>query len=171
VQEVDTMRFWTRFLTLAAAGVLLGLGAAPVRAQSTEPIPDPVPLTITLTTDGVYYRSGQPVRIKMVIRNNGVAPITLRFNTSQRYDFLVRRVPDRAVVWQWSFNRYFLLTLGAETLDPGETREVAEVWNQQTNAGQPVLTGIYRLEGIVTSFDPAPLLSNPTFIQIGLRLP
>jgi Intracellular proteinase inhibitor len=164
------MRFWTRYLTLAAASVLLALVAAPVRAQMNEPIPDPVPLTITLTTDGAFYRSGQVVQMKMTIRNLGAEPITLRFNTSQRYDFVVRRVPDGAVVWQWSFNRYFLLSLGAETLAPGESREVIEVWNQQTNAGQPVPTGTYRLEGIVTSSDPAPLLSNPTFIQIGRRL-
>src|SRR5262249_42369325 len=114
VQEGKTMRFWTRSLTLAAASVLLALAASPVRAQAADPIPDPVPLTITLATDGVYYRAGQPVRLKMTIRNTGAEPITLRFNTSQRYDFVARRVPDGPILWQWSFNRYFLLTLGAE---------------------------------------------------------
>jgi hypothetical protein len=160
------MTLWRSLLSLAVASVLFAICPATGWAQATEP----VPVTVTLTTDKVYYRLGDPVVMTMTIRNVGTQPVTLKFNSSQRYDFFVRHIPTNQVVWQWSFDRFFLWVLGGETLQPGETRVVKEEWRQSKNGGGQVPTGTYRLDGIVTSFDPAAIPSNPTFIQIGLRL-
>jgi hypothetical protein len=134
------------------------------------------PVTVTLATDRVYYRTGEPVVMRLTIRNVGTEPVTLNFSSSQRYDFVVRHVVTGEVVWNWSFDRYFLWVLGAVTLDPGETWVIAEEWKQQTNPGNQVRTGIYRLEGVIPTWspelnwEPRPLLSSWSFIQIGRRL-
>lgn len=172
------MRRWAGVLSLVLASVVCVAGA-PARAQMVfapgaaivqEPVAPPPPIMVTLATEKVYYRPGEPVVMRLVVRNVGAHPVTLRYGSSQRYDFLVRHVPSGEVVWQWSFNRYFLWVLGAETLEPGETRIVMEEWRQQSNAGGPVRTGIYRLEALLPTYEPDPLPSNWTFITIGRRL-
>ena len=164
------MHLWQRVVALAAASVLFASTQFPVWAQADPSEPEPVPVIVTLTTDKVYYRPGEPVIVTMTVRNIGSDPVTLRFNSSQRYDFFARQVPSGQVVWQWSFGKYFLWVLGAETLLPGETRVLTEEWKQQTNSNAQVPTGIYRLDGVVTCSTPAAISSNPAFIQIGRRL-
>lgn len=164
------MHLWQRVVALAVAGVLFVLTQVPGWAQSDIPEPDPVPVTVTLTTDKIYYRPGEPVILTMTVRNIGSQPVTLLFNASQRYDFLIRHVPTGQVVWQWSLGKQFLWVLGTETLQPGEVRVVKEEWKQLSNANALVPTGFYRLDSVVTSSTPAALPSNPGFIQIGRRL-
>jgi hypothetical protein len=130
----------------------------------------PPPIVVTLTTDKVYHRPGEAVVMTMTVRNVGLEPILLQFGSSQRFDFFVRHVPSNEVVWQWSFGRQFLWVMGGETLEPGETRIFKEEWKQVNNANAKVPTGLYKLEGVVTSYEPAALLSNPAFIQIARRL-
>jgi hypothetical protein len=163
-------------LSLALASVLMFAGMLPARAQMVLPQPAASPVTVTLSTDRVYYRPGEPVVMRLTIRNTGTEPVTLHFSSSQRYDFAVRNVVTGELVWNWSFDRYFLWVLGAETLEPGETRVIAEEWKQQSNLGNQVRTGIYRLEGVLPTWtpepdwEPNPMLSNWSFIQIGRRL-
>lgn len=164
------MKPWTGVLSLAVASVLIFAGLLPARAQTETPERLPPPVTVTLTTDRVYYRPGEPVVMRLVLRNVGTEPVTLFFPSSQRYDFVVRHITTGEVVWNWSFDRYFLFVMGAETLAPGETRVMTEEWKQQTNAGSQVRTGIYRLESVLPTWDPEPMPSNWTFIQIGRRL-
>jgi hypothetical protein len=161
------MRHWTGVFSLAVASVLMIAGMRPARAQMGTPQPSSPPVTVTLSTDRVYYRPGEPVVMRITVRNVGTEPVTLRFPSSQRYDFVVRHITTGEVVWQWSFNRYFLWVLGTETLEPGEMRVLQEEWKQQTNLGNQVKTGIYRLEAVLPTWEPEPMLSNWSFIQVG----
>jgi hypothetical protein len=168
VQEDCLMRLWTGVLSLALASVLMIVGMLPARAQMMDE-PEPLPVTVSLATDRIYYRPGEPVVMRITVRNVGTETVTLRFPSSQRYDFVVRHITGE-VVWQWSANRYFLWVLGAETLEPGETRVITEEWKQQNNLGNQVRTGIYRLESVLPTWEPEPMLSNWSFIQVGRRL-
>lgn len=169
------MRVWTGMQSLALASVLMIVGMLPARAQVIGTDAPPPSVKVSLSTDRVYHRPGEPVVMKMTIRNVGIDPVTLHFSSSQRYDFVVRNVVTGEVVWNWSFNRYFLWVLGAATLQPGETWVIAEEWKQQNNLGNQVKTGIYRIESVLPAWqldpwEPAAILSNWSFVQIGRRL-
>lgn len=145
-------------------------GTPSARAQETDQPSSPPTVTVSLATDRIYYRAGDPVLMRMTIKNVGTEPTTLRFGSSQRFDFVVRHITTGEVVWQWSFDRYFLWVLGGATLQPGESWVITEEWKQQNNGGNQVRTGIYRLEGVLPIWDPGPMMSNWSFIQIGRRL-
>jgi Intracellular proteinase inhibitor len=162
------MRPTYRFVLLAtAAAVILVASAAQaaerecVGAPPDETVSAQAPVAVTLTTDRVVYLPGQPVRMTLTLRNMGTTPVTLRFANSQTYDLRIRHVPSGAVVWQWSWHRVFLQVLLEQTLLPGETREVIAVWMPQ------VPPSCYRVEAVVTSYDPGPFASNPRWVQIG----
>ncbi|MCS7252601.1 MAG: carboxypeptidase regulatory-like domain-containing protein [Armatimonadota bacterium] len=96
---------------------------------------------------------GEPVKMKLILRNRGNEPVKLSFRTGQRYDFIVRNM-DGEVVWQWSHGKAFIQVLGEIELHPGEEKSFVEEWAQVDNNGNQVGAGEYEVEGIVTS-DPA----------------
>ena len=84
--------------------------------------PGPVvpPVELALEADREVYDRYEPVRLTLTLTNRGRNPVTLRFPTSQRYDF---RVMDShgTMLWRWSDGRAFAQVSGQEILESGGT--------------------------------------------------
>lgn len=102
-------------------------------------------LLLILFTDKDSYQPGQTIGLNLVKVNIGNSPIELNYNTSQRVDFIARRFGQQ--VWQWSRGRNFAQVIGKVELAPGEASVYQESWNQRSNEGQQVESGIYQIIG------------------------
>lgn len=111
-----------------------------------------ITLMVELDMPG-QVKVGEPVTMKLIVRNEGDEPITLRFNTGQRYDFIVRDMEGN-VVWQWSRDKAFIQVIGEVTIQPNGELTFVETWTQVDNEGNKVGAGEYEVEGIVTSEEP-----------------
>lgn len=98
------------------------------------------------TTNRMLYLRGQPVQLRLVKTNISNRPITLTYNTAQRFDFYVRRGISGPVVWQWSEDRVFAQVVERVTLAPGQSQVFSATWDQRTNAGNLVQPGLYTVQ-------------------------
>ncbi len=128
-----------RLLVLLATALLASAGPTHV-VRGTE-------VEVALSTDRSRYERGEPVFLRLTVRNRGLAPALLEFATAQRYDFRVLQ-PDGRLVWQWSHDKVFAQVLGTLRLQPQQTRIYTERWDQVDNEGRPVPPGRYVVEGI-----------------------
>jgi hypothetical protein len=97
--------------------------------------------------------SSMPVVMRLKACNDTNSNITLKFSTSQRYDFEVKNSSDQ-VVWRWSADKRFQQAEGSETFSPGCRLLGEESWNTTQNDGRPAPPGSYDVTGIVTYRDP-----------------
>jgi LysM repeat protein len=121
-------------------------------------VPSPRPLTnfatrqigdllYVISTDRALYRRNQPVRITLVKTNISTRPVTLRYSTTQRFDFIVRRGISGRIVWQWSDDRVFGQVVETIILQPGQSQVFRAIWDQRTNQGQSAGTGVFTVQG------------------------
>ncbi len=103
-------------------------------------------LTVRLTTDRDSYEGDQPIRLQLVLENEGSEPVTLQFTTSQRYDFEIRSAEDE-LVWRWSDEMGFAQMLGSEIVEPGGRLRYEEEFSMALDAGT------YRVIGYITARD------------------
>lgn len=92
------------------------------------------------------FRRGEPVPItlyKVNITNN---PITLRYNTGQRFELVVRRAADQVEVWRYSRGRFFTQQSGTVTIRPNQFAIYRYTWDQINNLGNQVAAGNFILE-------------------------
>jgi hypothetical protein len=73
-------------------------------------------------------------------------PVTLEFNSGQRYDFLILDAGGRTV-WQWSSDRMFAQMVGSEVLAPGKGLQYRAVWNPAGKRGSFVGVGRLTVRG------------------------
>lgn len=104
-------------------------------------------LLYVLSTDRMLYRRNQPVRITLVKTNVADVPIALRYPTAQRFDFYVRRSTAGRVLWQWSGDRVFAQVVERITLQPEQSQVFRATWDQRTNEGELVGTGVFTVQG------------------------
>lgn len=139
--------------TLAASFSLLILmaGCSQPSGQAPEgPGRQPKGLTIDLQVgDGETARAGEPVALLLVLTASG--PVTLQFNSGQRFDFIIRA--DGEEVWRWSEDQFFTQALGEESLSAGDELRYDAQWT-------PEEEGSYGVLGTVTA-------SNPDLIEEG----
>jgi hypothetical protein len=93
-----------------------------------------------------------PDSVQLILHatNPTPGPLTLDFNTAQRYDFAILDTGGREV-WRWSAERMFAQATGSERLEPGATVEYRGVWatpkpGRYVARGSVVATG-RQLEG------------------------
>lgn len=98
------------------------------------------------STNQMLYQRGQPVQLQLVKTNISNRPITLTYNTAQRFDFFVRRGTAGPVVWQWSRGRVFAQVVQRVTLAPGQSQVFTATWDQRTNEGNRVQPGLYTVQ-------------------------
>ncbi|CCO08754.1 BsuPI-related putative proteinase inhibitor [Desulforamulus hydrothermalis] len=122
-------------------------------------------LLYILLLDQQVYRPGQEVRITLNKVNVSNRTITLRYNTGQRFELVVRRAADNAEVWRYSRGRLFIQQSAVVTIRPNQTAIYRYVWDQRDDAGRQVRPGDYVLE----AFNVARGLQN-TAIRIRLRI-
>jgi len=98
------------------------------------------------STNRMLYQRGQPVQLQLVKTNISNRPITLTYNTAQRFDFFVRRGTAGPVVWRWSADRFFAQVTQRVTLAPGQSQVFTATWDQRTNQGNRVQPGLYTVQ-------------------------
>ncbi len=108
-------------------------------------------LLYTIDTGDNWYRQGEEVLITLVKKNVTARNITLSYRSSQRYDFVVRRGPERGEVWRWSRGRSFAQAISSVTLSPGESQVFRVTWDQRNNRGRQVAPGTFTVEGFNTA--------------------
>ena len=109
--------------TLAAVAALLLAACTPPAPPAAAPADAAgPPLVTSLTVEPV----GDTVHLALQVTNVTAAPVVMRFNTGQTYDFAV--LGGGETLWQWAQGMRFMQALRDETLAPGETRTITEHW-------------------------------------------
>lgn len=105
--------------------------------------PPPAALHADMRPDKTVYQRGDPVELTLAVRNDGGRPDTLRFVTSQRYEFLVHDSRG-TLIWRWSAGQTFTQDVGEQVLPAG--------WEMTYTERVPVrlAPGAYRALGVVT---------------------
>ncbi|NUO37188.1 MAG: hypothetical protein HOQ31_01145 [Gemmatimonadaceae bacterium] len=144
----------SRSTSLLAAAVAVLLGAC---TSTTELRPADQPVVavdgpaLDARMTAVVVASG--VTFELRITDMQTAPLTAHFNTSQQYDFRVRRL-DGSTVWTWSADKGFTTALTSRTFAPGETVVYTATWT-------PTERGSFVVDGWLTSSSHAALASAP----------
>jgi len=98
---------------------------------------------ISITTDKINYSIGEPIIMTLKIFNYTQEDIVFRFNTSQRYDFIIED-DEGNEIWHWSKDRMFAMVLGEEVIGPynPEVIYTAE-YNDRLSPGYYKVTGVF----------------------------
>ncbi|MGE5481323.1 MAG: BsuPI-related putative proteinase inhibitor [Bacteroidota bacterium] len=88
----------------------------------------------------------------LAVVNTAQDPAKLRFNTGQRYDFLVIDGQGREI-WRWSKSRAFIQMLSEVTAAPRQLFAYTVVWDGKDDDGKPIAAGEYWVQGVLTT-DP-----------------
>jgi len=90
-------------------------------------------LRYTINTDRARYQRGNQVRLTFTKCNISNRVIRLRYNTSQRFDFVALR--NGREVWRWSDDQSFIQRTDVEVLSPGECRTYRATWDLRNRQG------------------------------------
>ena len=146
----------SRVAALVACCVIALPGAAiadrvarPAGSQSRPQCGDPVPQTVTppgvsvtLRLSGTKVRRGEPLRLKVTVRNDGLVPIPYSHG-GQTHDFWIR--DENGLVWLWSQGKVFTDQLEQDMLSPGESRSAQTRWfSECTSDGNGLRTTLPR---------------------------
>ncbi len=105
-------------------------------------------------------REGEPVPVTLRVENVGSATLDL-YLTGRPVAFdLVVTDREGAVVWRRLEGEIMAAVLRIEILEPGGALSFDDVWDQRSNAGEPVTAGEYFLHGELLRED-GPLASAP----------
>ncbi len=97
-----------------------------------------------LYTDRRVYRSNQSVQIMLSKTNITSAPVSLRYNSSQLVEIVVRNVYNQEV-WRYSRHQSFSPFGRIITIMPDATQRINEIWNLTDDDGYQVYSGIYSI--------------------------
>lgn len=73
-------------------------------------------------------QTGEDIRFTLYLANNGDAPISMRFPSSQRYDFAVVTPDRQTTVWRWSWGQEFSLGFHDLVIMPYQELRYTERW-------------------------------------------
>ena len=98
---------------------------------------------ISMTTDKIRYSVGETIMVTLKIFNYTEEDVTLHFNTSQRYDFIIEDEEGNKI-WRWSQDMMFTMVLGEESLGPNnpEVTYTAE-YKDRLSPGYYKVTGYF----------------------------
>ena len=99
------------------------------------PNPPPVPpaprsalLQVTAGSDKDTYGAGDPIKLRIEIKNNDQNPVALTFPSGQSFDFEAFGDDPDKPVWQWSQGRMFTMMVRHVSLGAGESLVFNAVW-------------------------------------------
>lgn len=90
---------------------------------------------LTITPTKIY--EGDKLNFQLEVKNNTGKKIATRFNSGQRYDFVVKK--DGKKVWRWSDDYDFITVIQNVTFEPGKKETYTAQWT-------PVDPGNYTVE-------------------------
>jgi hypothetical protein len=171
------MLSWNRIafvrVGLLLAGALIAMpmfSTPPLQAQGTtapkKGVAVAAPLTLSVKTDQPTYKADSTIKFTLTAKNTTQQDMPVRFNSGQRYDFILYRGKDAKgeQVWQWSKGKMFTMMLSSTLLKPGKPLEYTETYHPGSD-GMPALTpGSYTVVATLkgTSKSTTPPISMPT---------
>lgn len=114
-------------------------------------------LLYTLDMSQTHYRAGEPVLLRLGVKNTGRKPVELRFTTDRCADFLVCRDVNLYFfhyyphVWSHLPTDAVHRVESRLTLSPGQKKTFEAVWSQKDYAGRAVAPGRYLITGILNT--------------------
>ncbi|RME81381.1 MAG: hypothetical protein D6785_09085 [Planctomycetota bacterium] len=93
--------------------------------------------------------------LRFTLANNSSTPITMRFNSGNMYDIVVRDSQGQEV-WRWSKGKYFITIAFPKTIKPGEKWTV----NESFNIDSKYKKGAYTIEFYTTAVNPGGKFSS-----------
>lgn len=109
--------------------------------------------------------AGEPVTYAVVIRNNGSQSLDLHLQG--REPIFDLRVTDEAgiTLWRRLEGQSVQAILRLDTLDPGESITLEDVWDQRDASGRFVAPGLYALQAEVLT-DAQSLMSQTSPLRV-----
>lgn len=96
-----------------------------------------------LATSLIARVEGSAVHFSLNVTNASGEPVSLDFNSGQRFDVSVSDAAG-ASVWTWSADKSFIQALGTESIEPGETLTYEATWAEPA-------AGAYSARGVITA--------------------
>ncbi len=100
-------------------------------------------LALEFKTSAEQLRHGEKLTLTLTVTNRNATPLTLAYSSGQKFDFFAAaagatnsRVPAQAFLWNWAFDKAFILIVIDETLQPGESRTYSADWDGRSNKSQ-----------------------------------
>jgi intracellular proteinase inhibitor BsuPI len=111
-------------------------------------------------------RVGEPVPVTLSVTNRGATPLTLYLKGRPiAFDIVVRRKGGE-IIWRRLHGATIAMVLRVETVPPGDSMQLEDVWPQRTQAGAPVQPGDYTVTGELPTDGPEPLRSAAAPLRI-----
>ena len=146
------MRYLALIMLVLAAASLSSCGGCQCGKKSGAiKTPDPVrvPVSLEVSVDRGSYALVEPVVMTLEVTNTTARELVLEFNSSQQYDFIVRK--GKEVVWQWSSGRMFTTALTHETLGIMESITYEVTWDQSGVENMSPPLGAYTVQGVLNT--------------------
>jgi hypothetical protein len=102
-------------------------------------------LLYILTTEKARFLRREPVLFTLTKINITSAPVTLNYQSAQRFDFVVLK--DNREIWRWSKDQFFAQVMERVSIRPGEAQIFSALWDQRDSTGQLVTSGSYVARG------------------------
>lgn len=108
------------------------------------------------------FARGEPIELRLTVRNRLNTAATVQFNDTRTSDFVVIRQGSQALVWKWSDGKAFAQVITEVEFAAGETKTFSVTWDQFGSNGQAVDAGTYEARGVLVyqGFDADPLRSH-----------
>jgi hypothetical protein len=98
------------------------------------------------------------------VKNPTESYLSLFFNSSQTYDFVVKEKQAATEVWRWSKSNFFSRVARNTALLPRQQLKYEEFWDYKDNQHYLLRPGIYEVTGLLSTRDP--LETQPVEITI-----
>ncbi|MGB9769847.1 MULTISPECIES: S-layer homology domain-containing protein [Caldisericum] len=103
-----------------------------------------LPLVGKVVTDRNEYALNETVRFLFTVTNTSDSPITLKFNTSQIYDFVIMK--GNAIIFKWGIARMFAQVITEVNIPANGTKAFSVSWDMVDSKGKKVDTGTYTVK-------------------------
>ncbi len=162
----------SRYLLGIAAVAMVALVGWP-KSGGQEALPEPDPGLLCEEPQGLAYSLecskavagvGEPVELRLTVRNAGGQAVVLEFLAGQECDFTITR--GDLVVWQWWRPRTDGTTGRRLVLEPGETLIYTAVWTGRDDRGRPLEPGQYEAWAVFLGEPAAVRFVGPAGIQL-----
>lgn len=157
-----------RIVQTCLAGILLGAALTSQALAQGRPSP-PAPgkpepaLKAEVKTDKKQYGVNDAIKLTLTVKNTTKETILLRFSSSQKFDFEIKRgaAPAGETVWQWARNMMFAQMMMSTRLEAGKSLTFTETYKPGAKAGDgtalpPLTAGTYTAVGTLTSVGNTP---------------
>ncbi|MEW6279584.1 MAG: BsuPI-related putative proteinase inhibitor [Candidatus Eremiobacterota bacterium] len=112
-----------------------------------------------LQIDRATFSRGEPIRVQLSVKNISDKPVTLKFDTTLEFDFVIQRelnmlfVDVPLDVWKYSAKSVPAPRPHVVTIPPGQEKVFTAMWDQRDSSGNPVKPGRYIITGTLNAVD------------------